>query len=88
METWFNESEALPLDTMIVTSPNGWILDELAVQWIQSFVKATNEHTKMGEKWILIFDGYSSHLTLEFLQICKDNSIIPFGFLPYLMHLY
>jgi hypothetical protein len=87
METWFNESEALPLDTMIATSPNGWISDELAVQWIQSFVEVTNERTKKGEKQILIFDGHGSHLTLEFLQICKDNSIIPFGFLPHSTHL-
>jgi hypothetical protein len=50
METWFNESEALPLDTIIVTSPNSWISDELAVQWIQSFIKAINECIKKGEK--------------------------------------
>jgi hypothetical protein len=87
METWLNESEALPLDTTIATSPNGWISDELAVQWIQSFVEATNERTKKGEKRILIFDGHGSHLTLEFLQICEDNSIIPFGFLPHSTHL-
>ena len=31
MESWFNESEALLLDIIIVMSPNGWILDELAV---------------------------------------------------------
>jgi hypothetical protein len=31
MESWFNESEALLLDTMIATSPNGWILDKLAI---------------------------------------------------------
>jgi hypothetical protein len=68
-------------------SPNGWISDELAVQWIQSFIKATNERTKKGEKWILIFDGHGSHLTLEFLQICEDNGIIPFRFIPYSTHL-
>ncbi|KAF7183831.1 hypothetical protein CNMCM7691_004253 [Aspergillus felis] len=61
--------------------------DELAVQWLQSFVKATNERTKKGEKRILIFDGHGSHLTVEFLQICEDNGIIPFGFLPHTTHL-
>ena len=87
MESWFNESEALPPDTMIATSPNGWISDELAIQWLQSFINATNERTKKGEKRILIFDGHGSHLTVEFLQLYKDNSIIPFGFLPHTTHL-
>jgi hypothetical protein len=48
-------------------SPNGWISDELAIQWIQSFIKAINQRTKKGEKQILIFNGHGSHLTLEFL---------------------
>jgi hypothetical protein len=87
MECWFNESEPLPPDTTIATSPNGWISDELAVQWIQSFVKATNDRTKKGEKRILIFDSHGSHRTLEFLQICQDNGIIPFGFIPHTTHL-
>ena len=87
MESWFNESEALPPDTTIATSPNGWISDELAVQWLQSFINATNERTKKGEKRILIFDGHGSHLTVEFLQLCEDNGVIPFGFLPHTTHL-
>jgi hypothetical protein len=47
----------------------------------------TNERTKKGEKRILIFDGHGSHLTLEFLQLCEDNGILPFGFLPHSTHL-
>jgi hypothetical protein len=87
MESWFNESEALPPDTTIATSPNGWISDELAVQWLQSFINATNERTKKGEKQILIFDGHGSHLTVKFLQLCEDNGVIPFRFLPHTTHL-
>jgi hypothetical protein len=87
MESWFNESEALPQDTTIATSPNGWISDELALQWLQGFIKATNERIKKGEKRILIFDGHGSHLTVEFIQTCEDNGIIPFAFLPHTTHL-
>jgi hypothetical protein len=50
MERWFNESEGLPLNTMIAMQVNGWISDEIALQWLQSFIKATNERTKRGEK--------------------------------------
>ncbi|KMK62518.1 transposase [Aspergillus fumigatus Z5] len=69
------------------TQANGWISDELAHQWLQSFIKATNERTKRGEKRILIFDGHGSHLTVDFLQTCEDNGVIPFGFLPHTTHL-
>lgn len=54
MECWFNESEALPPNTMIATQANSWISDEIAPQWLQSFIKATNERTKRGEKRILM----------------------------------
>ncbi|KAK9646458.1 hypothetical protein HCH54_010288 [Aspergillus fumigatus] len=87
MESWFNESESLPPNTTIATQANGWISDEIAHQWLQSFIKATNERTKRGEKRILIFDGHGSHLTVDFLQTCKDNGIIAFGFLPHTTHL-
>jgi hypothetical protein len=87
MKCWFNESEALPPNTMIATQANGWISDEIAPQWLQSFIKATNERTKRGEKRILIFDGHGSHLTAEFLRTCEDNGIIPFAFLPHTTHL-
>jgi hypothetical protein len=72
---------------MIATQANGWISDEIAYQWLQSFIKATNERTKKGEKWILIFNGHGSHLTFDFLQTCEDNGIIAFRFLPHTTHL-
>jgi hypothetical protein len=89
MESWYYESEDLPPNTITATSPNGWISDEISLGWLQYFIDATNHdgRTKRGEKRILIFDGHGAHLTLEFLQKCEDNNIIPFGFLPHSTHL-
>lgn len=87
IESWFNKSEDLPKDTMIATSLNGWISDEISLAWLEEFIKATCDRTRRGEYRILIFDGHGSHLTLEFLQICEDNRIIPFRFLPHTTHL-
>jgi hypothetical protein len=89
MEAWYNGSEVLPLDTMTVISLNGWISDELALAWLVQFNRATKDPncTKRGEKRYLIFNGHGTHLTLEFLQYCEDNMIIPFGFLPHITHL-
>jgi hypothetical protein len=89
MEAWYDGSEVLPPDTMTAISPNGWISDELALAWLVQFDRATKDpnRTKQGEKRYLIFDGHGAHLTLEFLQYCEDNMIIPFGFLPHTTHL-
>ena len=89
MEAWFYGSENLPSETSTALSPNGWISDELALAWLSCFIRATasSDRLKRGEKRYLIFDGHGAHLTLEFLQKCEDNAIIPFAFLPHSTHL-
>jgi hypothetical protein len=87
MEAWFDGSEDLPPNTMVGTSPNGWISDQLANQWLDYFIKATCDRTKRGEKRIIIFDGHGAHLTLEFLQKCEDHDILPIGFIAHSTHL-
>ena len=89
IECWFDDTEDTTPNTMIGTSPNSWISDILAIQWLDQFIKATGTSSRMkkGEKRILIFDGHGSHLTLEFLQKCEDHDILPFSFLPHSTHL-
>jgi hypothetical protein len=40
-----------------------------------------------GRYRLLLFDGYSSHLTFQFLEYCNKKKIIPFCFSPYTTHL-
>jgi hypothetical protein len=87
MEAWFYGSENLSPDTMTAISPNSWISDELALAWLGYFIQLTAYRVNRGEKRVLMFDGYGAYLTLEFLQTCEDNAIIPFAFLPYSTHL-
>ncbi|KAI3092914.1 hypothetical protein CBS147333_10169 [Penicillium roqueforti] len=87
MEAWYNGSDALPPNTGTATSPNGWISDELALAWLDYFIAATTDRVQSGEKRYLIFDGHGAHLTLEFLQKCEENTIIPFAFLAHSTHL-
>jgi hypothetical protein len=89
MESWYNGSEALPPNTGTGISPNGWISDKLALAWLDYFITATaiDDRLKPGEKRYLIFDGHGAHLTLEFLQKCEENAIVPFAFLPHSTHL-
>jgi DDE superfamily endonuclease/Tc5 transposase DNA-binding domain len=87
IEAWFDGSEDLPPSTTTAMSPNGWISDEIALAWLGAFISATADRVKSGEKRYLIFDGHGAHLTLEFIQKCEDNSIIPFAFLPHSTYL-
>jgi hypothetical protein len=65
MESWFHNSEDLPPNTLTATSPNGWISDEIASEWLNHFIVATAkpDRLKRGEKRFLIFDGHGKHLT-------------------------
>jgi hypothetical protein len=87
MEAWFYGSENLSPDTMTAISPNGWISDKLALAWLGYFIQLTAHRVNRGEKRVLIFDGHGAHLTLEFLQLCEDNAIIPFAFIPHSTHI-
>ena len=59
------------------TSPNGWTTDAIGVTWLlRRFIPATDGR-KQGRYRLLILDGYSSHLTPYFDQICTQNNIIP-----------
>ncbi len=89
MDSWYDGSEALPPNTGTALSPTGWISDEFALAWLGYFITPTaiGNRLKPGEKRYLLFDGHGAHLTLEFLQKCEDNTIVPFGFLPHSTHL-
>jgi hypothetical protein len=41
----------------------------------------------VGAKRLLLLDGYGSHHTLEFVNYCDENGIIPFAFPPHTTHI-
>lgn len=52
-------------DTILATSPNGWINDQIALEWLDHFIA----HTTPAEPndWrLLLVDNHGSHLTTEF----------------------
>jgi hypothetical protein len=73
---------------------SGFINDILAIDWLEHFELHTRPGTKTrkgvihnGEWRMLILDGHGSHLTIEFMDYCWDNKIIPFLLPPHLTHL-
>jgi hypothetical protein len=87
MESWYNHPD-LP-DFWTGVSPEGYINDKLAIEWLQKFHEAMKYQIKVKkEKQVLIFDGHKTHKTVEFLQLCEAYDIIPFCFQPHTTYIY
>jgi hypothetical protein len=66
---WYN-LPCLPPDWSITESPNGWMFDELGIEWLQKIFDPCTRPITTGRYRMLILDGYSSHLTPLFDQYC------------------
>jgi hypothetical protein len=69
-------------DTRFAKSPKGWTDNELAYQWlIEVYHPYSLKRIQLGEKRLLILDGYSSHINVKFIKFCEAYNIILY-FLP------
>jgi hypothetical protein len=73
-------------DILWSRSDSGFVNDKLTLKWLQHFDKFTKNRTK-GRYRMLIFDGYGSHITQDFLEYCWQNRIRPFQLPPHSTHL-
>jgi hypothetical protein len=73
-----------PPGSLYKCSKNGWINEELFIQWLQHFKKYANPSET--EPVLLILDNHGSHITLEAYDFCKENFItmlsLPPPFIP------
>jgi DDE superfamily endonuclease len=67
-------------------SDSGFVNDKLTLRWLQHFNEFTKNRTA-GRYRMLIFDGYGSHITQEFVEYCWENHIRPFQLPPHSTHL-
>ena len=56
-------------DTYFTRSESGFVNDKLIMKWLRHFDKFTKNRTK-GKYRLLIFNGYGSHETQDFLDYC------------------
>ena len=84
-EAWYRET-GLEDDTLIAVSETGYNNDELAMHWLRHFDRFSALR-QIGAYRLLLFDGYESHGTREFLEYCEKKKIIPFCLPPHTTHL-
>ena len=66
---------------------NIWVLnDKLALDYLKHF-DLWSSKKQVSTYRLLIFNGYGSHRTYEFIKYCDDRKIIPFSLPPYTSHL-
>jgi hypothetical protein len=70
--TWFL-SELIP-NWLYTTSENGWTSNDIGVKWLEAiFIPDTQPDTDRYR--LLILDGHGSHISIDFLWLCKQHKI-------------
>ena len=71
----------------IGVSDNGWTTDELGLAWLKKVFNPYTQGRTVGKYRLLILDGHGSHVTAEFDQYAKQNSIIVLCMPPHSSHI-
>jgi hypothetical protein len=82
----FCEAQWTDFSSRITLSENGWIDNELGVEYIRSFDEQTQDDT--GEIWLLAIDSHESHVTDEFVDYAQQHDIEIACYIPHGTHAY
>ncbi|XP_046662227.1 uncharacterized protein LOC124370172 [Homalodisca vitripennis] len=65
-------------------SDNGWSNGELFVKFLNHFI--LNAKPTVDSPILLLVDNHRTHITLEAINLCRDNHIVMVGFPPHTTH--
>ena len=83
MESWYPEN--LDGNELILLSETGYSNSQLALRWLQHFVKLTAPHDP-GNPKVLLLDSHVSHTSYDFIILAAKHYIILYAFPPHLTH--
>ena len=67
-----NDELGIPGDWVLVSTPTGFIVEDELVSWlVETFLPSIGCRRPV----LLILDNHSTHLTLRFLDLCKENNV-------------
>ncbi|EMD86643.1 hypothetical protein COCC4DRAFT_200460 [Bipolaris maydis ATCC 48331] len=82
LERYFTD---LPDNHLIAYSDSGYTNDQLSYEWVKHFVQQSQKHIQ-GVYRLLLFDGFDSHCTQEFLEVLEDHKVIAYRLPPNTSH--
>lgn len=73
-----------PTGTIGAANPSGWTSSEIFVQWLNHFIR----HTRVTKQRpvLLTMDNHESHMSIEAIDLAKDNGIVLLTFPPHCSH--
>jgi hypothetical protein len=84
-DTWLEDVQKKD-EVYFSTSVNGWSCDELGARWL---VDVFDRHTKEkagNRRRLLIVDGHSSHINMNFINLCDERHILLLVLPPHTTH--
>jgi hypothetical protein len=83
--SWVGGIEAEKHKLFLSSTLSGWTNNDVDLAWLeQVFRRQTKEKARWQRNWrLLILDGHSSHLTMDFIDYCCANSILLAIFPPH-----
>lgn len=73
-----------PPGTLGVANPSGWMSSELFIKWLQHFIE--NARVTKDKPALLIMDNHDSHISIEGIELAKDNGLTLLTFPPHCSH--
>ncbi|CAK1598674.1 unnamed protein product [Parnassius mnemosyne] len=73
-----------PRGTVYRCSKNGWINEELFVEWLKYFTKYAKPSE--SDPVLLLLDNHSSHISWNSYKFCKENHIVMLSLPPHGSH--
>jgi hypothetical protein len=82
---WVEEISSDSLQIMVTTSSNGWSNNDIGLAWLEQVFDRYTRPTR--RRWrLLILDGHSSHVSMEFIDYCHLHRILLLVFPPHSTH--
>ncbi|KAK4695439.1 hypothetical protein P7C70_g8551, partial [Phenoliferia sp. Uapishka_3] len=76
LSKWWSDFGVDEWRPSFAVSPKGWIDSDLKVRWLKQYFVPHIRKTVPPDEWVLVLvDGHSSNLSLEFLEACVENNV-------------
>jgi hypothetical protein len=84
--SWVEEIKPGAHSVLVSSSPTGWTNNEIGLAWLKQVFNRFTKAKAPRKYRLLILDGHGSHVTMDFLNYCDKNKIIPAILPPHSTH--
>jgi hypothetical protein len=75
--SWVEEIKPEVHSVLVSSSPTSWTNNEAGLAWLKQVFNRFTKAKARRKYRLLILNGHSSHMIIDFLDYCDKNKIIP-----------